>query len=93
LYKKYTAFVPIAFGLLNILGLFVTQKYDLTKIERFILTGVIGGIFMAILLRYFKLFDYPDKSSSDKHKIVLFLVYIYIYCLVVFMLEDLLIGV
>ena len=92
-YKKHAMIAPIFLGLLNVFGMFIAQQFGLSKPQRFFLTGLIGSIALGIFIKYYKTYNYPNNKIVTKHYISLFIIYIYIYCIVVYMLEDLLVGV
>ena len=63
--------VPFYFGLLNMLSLFISKKFKLTKLVRLLLTTLFSSSIIITLVYKLKLYNWnnkDDKSKNDKSK-------------------------
>ena len=92
-YKTYSMIAPLALGLLNVFGLYLARRFDLTSLQRFILTGLIGATIVSIFITYFKIYNFPTRDRWIQQYIALFIVYIFVFAIVINTMEDLLVDV
>jgi len=86
-YENYTFIAPLFLGILNVFGLFISQKYNLNRFTRFILTGLIGATLVSIFITAFKVYNFPDIGRWIKQYIGLYITYLIIYGLVVNLID------
>jgi len=92
-YKTYSMVAPLALGLLNVFGLYLARRFSLSSLQRFIMTALIGALIVSIVITYFRLYNFPTKQRWIQQYISLFIVYTFVFVIVIYTLEELLVGV
>jgi len=88
-YKWYTFAAPLFLGLLNVFGLFISNTYKLTRLQRYVMTAVIGATLISIVITVTKAYNYTSKEQWIQHYISLFMLYIFTFVFVVNILDRL----
>lgn len=88
-YPLYSFGAPLFLGLLNVFGLYISDQYNLTKTQRFIITALIGTLIVSIVITLFKVYNYTTKTQFVEHYIKLFIFYLFIFGLIVSNIETL----
>ena len=89
-YRKYTMIAPIFLGLLNVFGLYLSNHFGLSFDRRFLLTGLIGAIFIALVITYFKVYNFLTQKRWYQQYIYLIIMYFFIFNIVIRSIEYLL---
>lgn len=78
-YKNYTFIAPIALGLFNVAGYVISQKLNLSRGKRFILTGLISAICVAIFITIFKAYNFSTTNDWIGQYITLLITYTFVF--------------
>ena len=63
----YYIIVPIYFGIMNMLSLFLANRFQLSKFQRLILITLVSSSIVITLVYSLKLYNWKDKNK-DKNK-------------------------
>lgn len=88
-YKDYTLLAPVFLGLLNMFGLYISQKYNLNRWQRFFFTGLFGAIFVSLFITLFKAYNFDNQERWFEQYVGLFVVYIFVFCVIVNLVDYL----
>ena len=86
-YKLYTFLAPIALGLMNLLSLIISKKYNISYKNRFLYTSIIAPTCVLFTVIYFKIYNYTINQWLS-HIINLYLLYFFIFNFVLYYLDK-----
>lgn len=87
-YFNYTIIMPIWFGLLNVISLYIKNKLDISHELRYIIISIISLLILILILNYGKFYNY-NKNEWVKHYIGATLAYLVIWNIIIFNIENL----
>ena len=87
-FTTYSIIAPPFLGLLNVFGLFLKNKYNLGQFQRFFYTGIIGAIFISIVITLLKIYNFTTKRRWIEQYIKLQITYFLIFSVIIRSLED-----
>jgi len=88
-YKYYTFLAPIALGLFNVLSLYLSIIFNLTKISRFILISLIAPTLVALTVYFFKAYNNLNTFSEWLNYLwKLYLLYFIVFNFDVYLLDK-----
>ena len=88
-YKYYTFLAPIALGLFNVLSLYLSIIFNLTKISRFILISLIAPTLVALTVYFFKAYNNINTFSEWLNYLwKLYLLYFIVFNFDVYLLDK-----
>jgi len=88
-YKYYTFLAPIALGLFNVLSLYLSIIFNLTKISRFILISLIAPTLVALTVYFFKAYNNLNTFSEWFNYLwKLYLLYFIVFNFDVYLLDK-----
>jgi magnesium-transporting ATPase (P-type) len=82
-FKNYAFEAPLFLGLLNVFGLFISKQFDLSRTTRFLLTGIIGAIIIAITITVTDAYNFKTNQRWLEQYFLIFLWYIFAFFVVV----------
>jgi hypothetical protein len=86
-YDSYTFLAPIVLGLMNVFSLFICEKYNLSRRERFLVISIIAPTLVMLTIILFKIYNYTTIQWIN-HIIKLYLVYFLMWNVVVYNLDK-----
>jgi len=78
-YQRYTYIAPVFLGLLNMFGLYLSKQSDTFNQHRFILTGLIGAILIAVFVTVFGMYRDVDTCWMLRYYVYLTILYIVVF--------------
>jgi len=87
-YENYTLYAPIGLGLYNILSLYIANKFNLTKRNRFLLISLLAPTLVAIGVYTRKAYNYTSIQQWFNHVWKLYLLYFVVFNFVVYYLDK-----
>lgn len=88
-FKTYAIEAPLFLGGLNVFGLYLSNKLNLSIDQRYLLTSIIGFLFIITLLyNQPNIYTYSNKSQWTKHIILVLIAYLLTYNLIVRFIES-----
>ena len=89
-FKRYSIEAPLFLGALNVFGLYLSNMLDLDINQRYLLTSMIGFLFIMILLYYngSEIYSYNNTSQWLKHIILVLVAYLLTYNIIVRFIES-----
>jgi len=88
-YKYYTFLAPIGLGLFNVLSLYLSIIFNLTKISRFILISLIAPTLVALTVYFFKAYNNLNTFSEWLNYLwKLYLLYFIVFNFDVYLLDK-----
>lgn len=84
----YYIIVPIYFGIMNVLSLYFSKKYKLSKLTRLIVTSVISSFIVINLVYRFKLYNWKDKTKKYKYPLMSLTGHFITYFIIIYILEE-----
>src|SRR5690349_11423528 len=88
-YRDYTFVAPLFLGLLNMFGLYLANKFNLSRGQRFILSGLVGAMMVSIIITLFNVYNYDSVNRWVQQYISLFIVYLVVFGIVVNLVDYL----
>lgn len=82
-FKDYVLIAPLFLGLLNVFGLFLSHKYNLSRNQRFLLTGLIGATCVALFITFTHAYNFETKKRWIEQYISLYILYIFVFVIIV----------
>jgi hypothetical protein len=86
-YENYTLYAPIGLGLYNILSLYIANKFNLTKRNRFLFISLLAPTLVAIGVYTRKAYNYTSIQWFN-HIWKLYLLYFVVFNFVVYYLDK-----
>lgn len=87
-YKYYSFLAPIALGLFNILSLYLANKFNLTRKNRFLLISLIAPTLVALTVYFFKAYhNLITLNQWFNYLIKLYLLYFFVFNFDVYLLD------
>lgn len=87
-YKNYTIIAPLFLGTINMVGLYLSNVYSLTKFQRFILTALLGASIVATTITVLKLYNFESQQRWYKQYFYLFMTYIFVFTIIVKIIDS-----
>lgn len=84
----YYILVPIYFGIMNVLSLYFSKKYKLSKLTRLIVTSIISSFIVINLVYRFKLYNWKDKTKKYKYPLMSLTGHLTTYFIIIYILEE-----
>nr|QBK87326.1 MAG: hypothetical protein LCMAC201_02360 [Marseillevirus LCMAC201] len=61
-YAKYTLIAPLYLGMMNMFGLYLSEQFDWSLNKRFLLTGLLSGVVVAIFASVTKAYTFTQEE-------------------------------
>jgi hypothetical protein len=87
-YENYTLYAPIGLGLYNVLSLYIANKFNLTKRNRFFLISILAPTLVALTVYFLKAYNYTTLDQWFNHIWKLYLLYFVVFNLIVYYLDK-----
>ena len=87
-YFNYTIIMPLWFGILNSLSVYLKKKFKLTDRTRFIIISLVGLSVLFFVLNTFQVYNYNEKQMIN-HVVGVSLFYFFIWNVVIQGIEKL----
>jgi len=87
-YENYTLFAPIGLGLYNVFSLYIANKFNLTKKNRFLLISILAPTLVAFSVYILKAYNYTSMQQWVNHIWKLYLLYFIVFNFVVYYLDK-----
>ena len=84
----YYILVPIYFGIINMLSLYFSKKYKLSKFNRLIGTSIISSGIIISIAYYFKLYNWKNKNRKYRYPLINFTGHLSTYFIIIYLLEE-----
>lgn len=85
-YKRYTFGAPIFLGFMNMLSLFIAEKFKISKTYRFLLISIISATIVLLTIIYFKIYNYTPNEWVN-HIIQMYCLYFFTFNFIVFTID------
>jgi hypothetical protein len=85
-YSLYTFLAPPTLGLMNVISLFIANKLNINKKQRFLLTSIIAPTIVVITVIYFNIYNYTLEEWVS-HIVQLYLLYFIVFNSVIYALD------
>ena len=86
-YISYTYYAPVGLGLLNVLSLFISKQFKLSKKMRFVTIGIIAPSIITLLIIFTGIYYYTI-SEWIYHIFKLYLFYLLMFNVIVYLLDK-----
>lgn len=88
--NTYMFKAPVFLGVLNMIGLYLSNKFNLTLTERYLITSLLGFSFILGLLYYrgHKIYTYQTRREWIKHLILVLIAYLLTYNIIIRYIEN-----
>jgi hypothetical protein len=86
-YENYTLYAPIGLGLYNVLSLYIANKFNLTKRNRFLFISLLAPTLVAIGVYTRKAYNYTINQWFN-HIWILYLLYFVVFNFVIYYLDK-----
>jgi len=86
-FHDYIYYAPIFLGFMNMLSLFISEKFNLTRRLSFLIMSLIVPTFITLFVILFKIYKYT-LSEWCIHIILLYLIYFIIFNFVIYLLDK-----
>lgn len=87
-YETYTIIAPLYFGIMNMISLYIKQRFTLTDRQRYVLIGVISPCLVVMFARLSKSYNFTP-TEWIQYTIRLSLVHFMTWNIVIYSLEQL----
>jgi hypothetical protein len=87
-YENYTLYAPIGLGLYNVLSLYIANKFNLTKRNRFLLISLLAPTLVVLTVYFLKAYNYTTIQQWFNHIWKLYLLYFVVFNFVVYYLDK-----
>ena len=87
-YENYTLYAPIGLGLYNVVSLYIANKFNLTKRNRFLLISILAPTLVAIGIYTRKAYNYNTIQEWFNHIWKLYLLYFVVFNFIVYYLDK-----
>ena len=84
----YYIIVPIYFGIMNMLSLFVANRFKLSKFHRLILTTLVSSFIVITLVYSLKLYNWKDKNKKYIYPFMNLAGHLSTYFIIIYLLET-----
>jgi hypothetical protein len=88
-YHMYTKLAPFYLGLLNMFGLYLAEKFNLSRRVRFLLISFIGIIIVGTSIKILGIYDFSKKDWL-RHYLGLIIIYLFVFNIIMFYLHKML---
>lgn len=82
-YVNYTLIAPIALGVFNVLGHMFAERFNLDRMQRFVLTGLVSAIGVSFYAVLFKAYNFISVNEWLIYFVVLLLLYMVVFTIIV----------
>jgi len=86
-YENYTLYAPIGLGLYNVLSLYIANKFNLAKRNRFLFISLLAPTLVAIGVYTRKAYNYTINQWFN-HIWILYLLYFVVFNFVIYYLDK-----
>jgi hypothetical protein len=87
-YENYTLFAPIGLGLYNVFSLYIANKFNLTKRNRFLFISILAPTLVVFSVYFLKAYNYNTMQQWCNHIWKLYLLYFIVFNFVVYYLDK-----
>jgi hypothetical protein len=87
-YENYTLYAPIGLGLYNVLSLYIANKFNLTKRNRFLFISMLAPTLVVVTVYFLKAYNYTSMQQWFNHIWKLYLLYFVVFNFVVYYLDK-----
>jgi len=87
-YENYTLYAPIGLGLYNVLSLYIANKFNLTKKNRFLFISLLAPTLVALTVYFLKAYNYTSIQQWFNHIWKLYLLYFVVFNFVIYYLDK-----
>ena len=85
-YEDYSIIAPLYLGFMNMISLYIGRQFGLTLRERLFYISLISVVFVNIIARYAKSYNYSKKEWM-KYTLWIFLKHLFTYNILIYLLE------
>jgi hypothetical protein len=86
-YKIYTYLAPVALGLMNLISLMLSKKFNISHKNRFLYTSIIAPTLVLFTVIYFNIYNYTIRNWIY-HIINLYLLYFIVFNYIIYYLDE-----
>lgn len=86
-YKSYTFLAPISLGIMNMLSLIISKKYNISNKNRFLYSSIIAPTCVLFTVIYFKIYNYTIEQWIS-HILRLYLLYFFVFNFILYYLDK-----
>jgi hypothetical protein len=86
-YIIYTYLAPVALGLMNLISLILSKKFNISHKNRFLYTSIISPTLVLFTVKYFNIYNYTIHDWIS-HIINLYLLYFIVFNYIVYYLDK-----
>jgi hypothetical protein len=87
-YENYTLFAPIGLGLYNVFSLYIANKFNLTKRNRFLFISILAPTLVVFNVYFLKAYNYTSIQQWFNHIWKLYLLYFIVFNFIVYYLDK-----
>jgi len=87
-YENYTLFAPIGLGLYNVFSLYIANKFNLTKRNRFLFISILAPTLVVFSVYFLKAYNYNTMQQWCNPIWKLYLLYFIVFNFVVYYLDK-----
>jgi hypothetical protein len=85
----YYMITPFYFGIMNVLSLYFSRKFKLTKINRLLITSIISSAIIITLVYYFKIYNWKNNNKKYLYPLMSLSGHLITYFIIIYILESL----
>ena len=85
----YYIIIPFYFGLMNMFSLFLTNKFNLSKLVRLVLISMMSSSVVIFLVYNFKLYNWKKSNKKYRYPFMNFMGHLFCYFIMIYVLETL----
>lgn len=86
-YENYTLIAPIFLGLLNVFGYYIKQKFELSRIQRFVITAILGASIVSFYATITNSYNLTTQNEWFTYYIEILLLYLFVFGIIVNLLD------
>jgi hypothetical protein len=86
-YKQYTFIAPLYYGIMNMISLYLSLKFNLSNRQRYLLIGTISPLIVISYSYLFKTYKYQGNEWT-KYAIGLFVKHFLIWNIIVYLINE-----
>jgi len=87
-YENYTLIAPVFLGLLNAFGYYIKQKFELSQMQRFVITAILGASIVSFYATLTKSYNLTTQNEWFTYYIQILLLYLFVFGIIVNLLDN-----
>ncbi len=84
----YFILAPLYFGIINTISFYLSNKYKVNNLTRFLTTSVISSLIVIFLVYRNKLYNWKDKNKKYKYPVMSLSGHLITYFIIIYLLEG-----